>query len=60
MKIGPSKDSMSKSEESSEFVGTSIQYSYTNFSDVDHRIKLHIILNVFEYEKEDLALLLRV
>ncbi|XP_001600307.1 serine/threonine-protein kinase 11-interacting protein isoform X1 [Nasonia vitripennis] len=59
MKIGPSKDSMSKSEESSEFVGTSIQYSYTNFSDVDHRIKLHIILNVFEHENEDLAFLLR-
>ncbi|XP_058800960.1 serine/threonine-protein kinase 11-interacting protein isoform X2 [Phymastichus coffea] len=59
MKIGASKDTIAKSEESSEFIGTSIQYSYTNFSDVDHRIKLHIILNVFEHENEDLAFLLR-
>lgn len=60
MKIGPSKETIAKPEESSEFVGTNIQYSYTNFSTVDHRIKLHIILNVFEHENEDLAFLLRV
>jgi hypothetical protein len=60
MKIGQSKDTMSKSKESSEFFGNSIQYSYTNFNNVDHRIKLHIILNIFEHENEDLAFLLRV
>ncbi|KAJ8664256.1 hypothetical protein QAD02_005918 [Eretmocerus hayati] len=59
MEIGPSKDSISKSDRSSEFVGSNIQYSYTDFSDVDHRIKLHIILNVFEHENEELAFLLR-
>ncbi|XP_014213511.1 serine/threonine-protein kinase 11-interacting protein [Copidosoma floridanum] len=59
MKIGTVKDATSKSEESSEFISSSIQYSYTDFSNVDHRIKLHIILNVFEHENEDLVLLLR-
>lgn len=60
MKIGPSKDSMSKSEDSPEFIGSNIQYSYSEFNNVDHRIKLHIILNVFEHENEELAFLLRV
>ncbi|KAL7305323.1 hypothetical protein TKK_0002453 [Trichogramma kaykai] len=59
MKIGTTKDIMSRSEETSEFMGNNIQYSYTNFSDIDHRIKLHIILNVFEHENEDIAFLLR-
>lgn len=54
MKAGPSKDLASKSEENP------VQYSYTDFSNVDHRIKLHIILNIFEHENEELALLLRV
>lgn len=61
MKIGPSKDAASnKLEDSSDFTESEVQYSYTNFSDVDHRIKLHIILNIFEHENEELALLLRV
>ena len=51
---------MTKSDESSEFVGSSIQYSYTDFNNIDHRIKLHIILNIFEHENEDIAFLLRV
>lgn len=60
MKIATPKDSMAKSEEGSEFVGSDIRYSYKDFRSVDHRIKLHIILNVFEHENEDLALFLRV
>lgn len=58
IKIGSNK--MLKGEEASSFFGSSVQYSYTDFSSIDHRIKLHIILNVFEYENEELVLLLRV
>ncbi|XP_020279249.1 serine/threonine-protein kinase 11-interacting protein isoform X2 [Pseudomyrmex gracilis] len=57
IKVGSNK--MLKDEETSSLFGTSVQYSYTDFSSVDHRIKLHIILNVFEYENEELVLLLR-
>lgn len=60
MKIGSTKTTPTKSEESSEFMGSDVHYSYTDFNSVDHRIKLHIILNVFEQEKEELVLLLRV
>ncbi|XP_051160698.1 serine/threonine-protein kinase 11-interacting protein isoform X2 [Leptopilina boulardi] len=59
MKIGSTKTTPTKSEESSEFMGSDVHYSYTDFNSVDHRIKLHIILNVFEQEKEELVLLLR-
>ncbi|XP_011874487.1 PREDICTED: serine/threonine-protein kinase 11-interacting protein isoform X2 [Vollenhovia emeryi] len=48
-----------KGEEASNFFGSNVQYSYTDFSSVDHRIKLHIILNVFEHENEELVLLLK-
>ncbi|XP_071565929.1 serine/threonine-protein kinase 11-interacting protein isoform X1 [Temnothorax nylanderi] len=48
-----------KGEEASNFFGSTVQYSYTDFSSVDHRIKLHIILNVFEHENEELVLLLK-
>lgn len=58
IKIGSNK--MMKGEEASNFFGSSVQYSYTDFSSIDHRIKLHIILNVFEHENEELVLLLRV
>lgn len=51
---------MLKAEETSNFLGINIQYSYTDFSSIDHRIKLHIILNIFEQENEELILLLRV
>ncbi|XP_011346025.1 serine/threonine-protein kinase 11-interacting protein isoform X2 [Ooceraea biroi] len=59
IKIGSNKTL--KGEEASNFVpsGSYVQYSYTDFSSVDHRIKLHIILNVFEHENEELVLLLR-
>ncbi|XP_011152969.1 serine/threonine-protein kinase 11-interacting protein isoform X2 [Harpegnathos saltator] len=57
IKIGSNK--MLKGEEASSFFGSSVQYSYTDFSSIDHRIKLHIILNVFEHENEELVLLLR-
>ena len=60
MKIGSTKTSPIKLEESSEFMGSDVRYSYTDFNSVDHRIKLHIILNIFEQEKEELVLLLRV
>ncbi|XP_076231714.1 uncharacterized protein LOC143177580 isoform X2 [Calliopsis andreniformis] len=59
IKIGSNKPLMLKAEETSNFLGTNIQYSYTDFSSIDHRIKLHIILNVFEQENEELVLLLR-
>ncbi|XP_046739064.1 serine/threonine-protein kinase 11-interacting protein isoform X2 [Diprion similis] len=59
MKIGPSKLSSPMSETDSAFVGSSIQYSYTDYSSIDHRVKLHIILHVFEHPKEDLVLLLK-
>lgn len=60
MKIGTNKGSSPKSEEGNEFLGSDMRYSYTIFSSVDHRIKLHLILNVFEQESEDLVMLLRV
>jgi hypothetical protein len=37
-----------------------VKYSYTDFSVVDHRVKLHLYLHVFQQEKEDLLFLLRV
>lgn len=49
-----------KSEEASNFFGSNVQYSYTDFSSIDHRLKLHIILNVFEHENEELVFLLKV
>ncbi|XP_039312896.1 serine/threonine-protein kinase 11-interacting protein isoform X2 [Solenopsis invicta] len=48
-----------KGEEASNFFGSNVQYSYSDFSSIDHRIKLHIILNVFEHENEELVLLLK-
>ncbi|KAL0117693.1 hypothetical protein PUN28_008833 [Cardiocondyla obscurior] len=48
-----------KGEETSNFFGGNVQYSYTDFSSIDHRIKLHIILNVFEHENEELVFLLK-
>lgn len=59
MKIGPSKSSP-MSETDAAFVGSVIQYCYTDFSSIDHRVKLHIGLNIIEHEKEELVLLLRV
>ncbi|XP_076644442.1 uncharacterized protein LOC143354324 isoform X2 [Halictus rubicundus] len=59
IKIDSNKSLMIKAEETSHFLGNNIQYSYTDFSSVDHRIKLHIILNIFEHENEELILLLR-
>ncbi|XP_053986719.1 serine/threonine-protein kinase 11-interacting protein isoform X1 [Hylaeus volcanicus] len=58
IKIGSNKPLL-KEEEASPFLGSNIQYSYTDFSSIDHRIKLHIILNIFEHENEELILLLR-
>lgn len=60
MKIGTNKGSPIKIDTSPEFLSSDIQYSYTDFCSVDHRIKLHLILNVFEQENEELILLLRV
>lgn len=60
IKIGSNKSSLIKTEEESSSLNSNVQYSYTDFNSVDHRVKLHIILNVFEYESEELALLLRV
>jgi hypothetical protein len=37
-----------------------VKYSYTDFSVVDHRVKLHLYLHVFQQEQEDLLFLLRV
>ncbi|XP_076294784.1 serine/threonine-protein kinase 11-interacting protein isoform X3 [Lasioglossum baleicum] len=59
IKIDSNKSLMMKAEETSHFLGHNIQYSYTDFSSVDHRIKLHILLNIFEHENEELILLLR-
>lgn len=59
IKIGSNKSLISKEEEASNFLGSNIQYSYTDFGSIDHRIKLHIILNIFEHENEGLILLLR-
>lgn len=49
-----------KIEDSLDFVESDMEYSYADFSNVDHRLKLHILLNVFERETEELVLLLRV
>ncbi|XP_011630532.1 serine/threonine-protein kinase 11-interacting protein isoform X4 [Pogonomyrmex barbatus] len=57
IKISSNRDL--KNEEASNFFGSNVQYSYTNFSSIDHRIKLHIILNIFEHENEELVLLLK-
>ncbi|KAI4488204.1 hypothetical protein M0804_005052 [Polistes exclamans] len=59
IKIGSNKSLLIKNEEEINSLNSSVQYSYTDFSSVDHRVKLHIILNVFEHESEELALLLR-
>nr|XP_050864936.1 serine/threonine-protein kinase 11-interacting protein isoform X1 [Vespula vulgaris]XP_050864937.1 serine/threonine-protein kinase 11-interacting protein isoform X1 [Vespula vulgaris]XP_050864938.1 serine/threonine-protein kinase 11-interacting protein isoform X1 [Vespula vulgaris] len=59
IKIGSNKSLLIKTEEESSSLNSSVQYSYTDFTSVDHRVKLHIILNVFEYESEELAFLLR-
>ncbi|XP_012253946.2 serine/threonine-protein kinase 11-interacting protein isoform X2 [Athalia rosae] len=59
LKIGTSKLSSPILETDPVFSGSAIQYSYTDYRSVDHRVKLHIILNIFEHEKEDLVLLLR-
>ncbi|XP_012234632.1 serine/threonine-protein kinase 11-interacting protein isoform X2 [Linepithema humile] len=48
-----------KGQEASNFFSSNVQYSYTDFSTVDHRIKLHIVLNVFDHENEELVFLLR-
>ncbi|XP_006617649.1 serine/threonine-protein kinase 11-interacting protein isoform X1 [Apis dorsata] len=58
IKIGNNKPLMLK-EETSHLINSNIQYSYTDFNSIDHRIKLHIILNIFEHENEELILLLR-
>lgn len=60
IKIGSNKPLELKTEQASHLMGSNIQYSYTDFSSIDHRIKLHIILNIFEHENEELILLLRV
>ncbi|CAK9800790.1 Serine/threonine-protein kinase 11-interacting protein [Anthophora quadrimaculata] len=59
IKIGSNKPIMLKAEEAPNFLCSDIQYSYTDFSSLDHRIKLHIILNIFEHDKEELIFLLR-
>ncbi|KAF3423402.1 hypothetical protein E2986_01729 [Frieseomelitta varia] len=59
IKIGNNKPLELKTEQASHLMGSNIQYSYTDFSSIDHRIKLHIILNIFEHENEELILLLR-
>ncbi|XP_033175784.1 serine/threonine-protein kinase 11-interacting protein isoform X2 [Bombus impatiens] len=59
IKIGSNKPLELKTEETSHLMGSNIQYSYEDFSSIDHRIKLHIILNIFEHENEELILLLR-
>ncbi|XP_011301972.1 serine/threonine-protein kinase 11-interacting protein isoform X2 [Fopius arisanus] len=60
MRIGTNKDSTMKSDEGPDLSASSdIQYSYTDFRSLDHRIKLHLILNVFEQENEELVLFLR-
>ncbi|CAL1678329.1 unnamed protein product [Lasius platythorax] len=57
IKIGSNK--ILRGEEASNFFGSNVQYSYTDFSSIDHRIKLHIILNIFEHENEELVFLLK-
>jgi len=37
-----------------------VKYSYTDFSVVDHRVKLYLYLHVFQHEQEELLFLLRV
>jgi hypothetical protein len=37
-----------------------VKYSYTDFSVVDHRVKLYLYLHVFQHEEEELLFLLRV
>ncbi|XP_076624438.1 serine/threonine-protein kinase 11-interacting protein isoform X2 [Colletes latitarsis] len=59
IKIGSNKPLMLNEEEAPHFCGSNISYSYTDFSSIDHRIKLHIVLNIFEHENEELIFLLR-
>jgi len=37
-----------------------VKYSYTDFSVVDHRVKLYLYLHVFQHKQEELLFLLRV
>ncbi|XP_025267843.1 serine/threonine-protein kinase 11-interacting protein isoform X2 [Camponotus floridanus] len=57
IKIGGNK--ILRGEEASSFFGSDVQYSYTNFNSIDHRIKLHIILNILEHENEEVVFLLK-
>ncbi|XP_043250527.1 serine/threonine-protein kinase 11-interacting protein isoform X2 [Colletes gigas] len=59
IKIGSNKPLTLNEEEAPHFCGSNISYSYTDFSSIDHRIKLHIVLNIFEHENEELIFLLR-
>ncbi|XP_076173870.1 uncharacterized protein LOC143149906 isoform X2 [Ptiloglossa arizonensis] len=59
IKIVGNKPLISEAEEASNFLSSNIQYSYTDFSNVDHRIKLHIILNILEHKNEELVFLLK-
>lgn len=55
-----SSNKILRGEEASSFFGSDVQYSYTNFNSIDHRIKLHIILNILEQENEEVVFLLKV
>ncbi|XP_043287960.1 serine/threonine-protein kinase 11-interacting protein isoform X2 [Venturia canescens] len=59
MKIVTPKSTPTKPEEATDFLETDIEYSYDDFGSVDHRIKLHLVLNVFEQENEKFRMLLR-
>ena len=57
-----SSDKFLESSSSSETAirNDRVKYSYTDFSVVDHRVKLYLYLHVFQHEQEELLFLLRV
>ena len=62
-KLAPkSSDKVQESQNSkeSDIKSNKVNYSYTDFSLVDHRVKLYLYLHIFQQEGEELVFLIRV
>lgn len=51
--------STAKPSPPSQYKVGDVEFSYTNFTQIDHRVKLHLFLNIFEDENEELVWLIR-
>lgn len=50
---------MSRSQKQDEITCDKFKFSYTDFSDADHRLKLHLFQNVFEDSNENFKWLVK-